>query len=298
MKGNAQTPQKTKDRTKWHGLVQLFFALIALVTATANAMGGWSRLTVVGLTAIAVAPVVWTAVTLEIIAERLKTIAEALPDTRNLPVTLRLDEEQWKNVSDAAAGLREFGIGLAHRVDGIAVDAGRAADKANEIAPGVSDILKEAKRIEAGIGDMTGPWGCVSLSCLGTVRFPHDKPPEVRANAECGELRAEDIPIPTKGDLSNIVRELDRRKPSSIWILGHASTLGSESHNGDLSWRRARFVECRLKDTLGELLIYSKTCAAGEKASTDSLRYPDFRYRLVQVLSGQPPEYLSGLQCE
>ena len=257
--------------------------------------------------------------TLETIAATLKTISEAPPDDRNGSVTVRLDKDQWQNIGDAVAGLREFNADFARHAGGIAADVEKAAgiafgvqklsETTDGIAKNVRNISKEAKRIEASIGSMTGPWGCVSPSCLGTVRFPHNEPTpsgessEARVDAECDELWAGDIPAPTTNDLGDIAEELKRRKPSSIWILGHASTLGSKRRNDDLSWRRARFVECRLKDTLKDTLEESlrpsiKTCAAGEKASKDSLRYPDFRYRLVQVLSDQPPEELSGLECE
>ena len=240
-----------------------------------------------------------TADALETIAETLKTISGAPQDARNLSVTVRLDENQWKNVRDAAAELRKLSAGIVDRV-------GEVADKADNIAHSVSDISEEAKHIKAGIESMTGPWGCVSPSCLGTVRFPHneqaspDESSEVRVDEKCSDPRLWDggnIPIPTKSDLDAIVKKLKWYRPSSIWILGHASTLGSKNHNDKLSLRRAQFVKCRLKETLKGLSISSKTCAAGEKASTDSLRYPDFRYRLVQVLSGQPPEFLSELQC-
>lgn len=297
--------------------------------------GGFALLfTVAGLTVIAAAlivgvhhlpeptrrpgssdPVKRAADALETIAATLKAISEAPPGGRNRSVTVRMDEDQWQDIRDAVAGLREFNAGFARHAGGIAADVEKAAWTASEvqklskttdgIAKSVSHILEEAKRIEAGIGDMAGPWGCVSPSCLGTVRFPHNEPTpsgessEARADAKCGKLwDGGDIPAPTTNDLGDIAEELKRRKPSSIWILGHASTLGSKSRNGALSLRRARFVECRLKDTLGELLIFSKTCAAGEEAGTNSLRYPDFRYRLVQVLSGQPPVKLSGLECE
>lgn len=249
---------------------------------------------------------------LETIAARLKVISEALPGGRNRSVTVRMDEVQWQDIRDAVAGPRESGTGSARHADGIAADVGKAAEIASGvqklsettdgIAKSVSHILEEAERIEAGIRGMTGPWGCVSPSCLGTVRFPHNEPTpsgessEARVDAECSNLWTEDIPTPTKEDLADIVKELKRHDPSSIWILGHASTLGSKRRNDALSLRRARFVECRLKDlkdTLGEPLRLSiKTCAAGEEASTNSLRYPDFRYRLVQVLSGQPPDFL------
>ena len=222
---------------------------------------------------------------LETIAETLETISGVPPGTRSLSVTVRLDENQWKNVRETAAGLHKFGEGIADRV-------GEVADKVDSI---------------------TGPWGCVSPSCLGTVRFPHNEPdlPDWLLEADVDEKCSQPwdsselwddrkIPDPTKSDLEDIIKKLKAHNPSPIWILGHASTLGDKDHNDKLSLRRARFVECYLKNTLNNLPISSKTCAAGDKASTSSLRYPDFRYRLVQILSGQPPEFLCDyeLQCK
>ena len=263
---------------------------------------------------------------LEAIAETLGIVAGAPEGTRNVSITIRLDGEQWEDVRGAAAGLREFGTGFARRAEGIAADAGRAADKADEIdlgvrklsettggvadsvgevadkvdgiARGVRDISEEAERIGAHIWDMARPWGCDSPSCLGAVRFPHNEPSEAWGNVKCGEPGWDGwgIPGPTKSDLDGIVEKLKGRDPSDsspIWILGHASTLGSERRNEGLSWRRARFVECYLKE---KLPISFETCATGEEESKNSLRYPDFRYRIVHVFSGPPPEFFSGLK--
>ena len=269
---------------------------------------------------------------LEAIAETLGIVAGAPEGARNVSITIRLDKEQWEDVRGAAVGLREFGAGFARRAEGIAADAGRAADEAGEIARGVRklsettggvadgvgevadkvggiardvrDMSAEAKRIGGHIGDMARPWGCASPSCLGAVRFPHNEPLEAWVNVECGEPGWDDwnIPDPTKSDLDYIVGKLERHNPSSIWILGHANTLGSEPSNDGLSWRRARFVECYLKNEewylKEELPISFKTCATGEEASKNSLRYPDFRYRVVHIFSGPLPGFFPGLRCE
>ena len=238
---------------------------------------------------------------LETIAETLEIVAGAPEGTRNVSITIRLDKDQWEDVRGAAAGLREFGTGLARRAEGIAADAGRAADKAGEIAHGVRGMSAEAEHIGGHIGDhiedMAQPWGCASPFCLGAVRFPHDEPPKTWENVKCGELgwNKWDIPGPTKRDLDYIAGELNGRNSSPIWILGHTSTLGSERRNEGLSQRRARFVECYLKE---KLPISSETCAVavGEAASKNSLRHPDFRYRIVQVFSGPPPWFSPGLE--
>ena len=271
---------------------------------------------------------------LEAIAETLGIVAGAPEGARHVSITIRLDEGQWEDVRGAAAGLREFGAGLARHAEGIAADAGRAVDEAGEIAHGVRklsettggvadgvgevadkvggiardvrDMSAEAERIGGHIGDMARPWGCDGPSCLGAVRFPHNEPSEAWRNAKCGELKLDDksiwdgggIPGPTQSDLDGIVGKLKGRDPSDpspIWILGHASTLGSERRNEGLSWRRARFVECYLKE---KLPISFKTCATGEEESKNSLRYPDFRYRIVHVFSVPPLGVFPGLQCE
>ncbi len=273
---------------------------------------------------------------LEAIAETLGIVAGAPEGTRNVSITIRLDGEQWEDVRGAAAGLREFGTGFARHAEGIAADAGRTADEAGEIAHGVRklsettgvvadgvgevadkvggiardvrDMSAEAKRIGGHIGDMARPWGCDGPSCLGAVRFPHDEPSEAWRNAKCGEPGWDGwgIPVPTKSDLDGIVGKLRGRDPSdssSIWILGHANTLGSESRNKGLSRRRARFVECYLKEKLKPPIPFKtpisfETCAVGEEESKNSLRYPDSRYRIVHVFSVPSLEFFSRLQCE
>ena len=170
------------------------------------------------------------------------------------------------------------------KADGIARGLGEVSGKADGIA-------RRVGKIETGIEAMTESWGCVSPSCLGTVRFPHNEPDllDKPGDAKCG-WKGGNIPIPTKMDLDDIVGKLKGYPPMSIWVLGHASVLGPGDHNSKLSERRAKFVKCHLKNK--DLKQSFIACAAGEKESRNSLRFPDFRYRLVEVFSGSPLKFL------
>ena len=209
-------------------------------------------------------------------AEALQGIKESLSAARDLSITVKLDEDQWKEIKTElweAAGLRGCGDGLTCKV--------------NAIADSVKNIAARTK-------GMARPWACEASECLGAVHFPHDWPEgeSIDADGKCGkrEWKESGSKEPMRKELNSIITKLKNKNPSQpVWIVGHANTLGTEPHNDGLSMRRAKFVACHLEKTLewGNN-VHFETCAVGERGSADSLRHPDAWYRVVQVFAKEP----------
>ena len=189
---------------------------------------------------------------------------------------------------------------IASSVEGIATGVKNVSGKVDAIAAGVKDIadgMGGGIIVTGGLGGMTRPWACRKPDkCLGVVHFPHNWPPEPdSASDECAKRAWKELGSkePIRKELDEIVSKLPSPPlpppPSEVWVVGHASTLGTKDHNAGLSKRRAKFVACHLEKTLGwGNNVHFKTCAVGERGSADSLRHPDAWYRVVQVFAQKP----------
>ena len=200
-------------------------------------------------------------------------------------------EKITKETSSVSAGVKD-----------IPTDMKNVLDKVDAIAAGVKDIadgMGGGIVVIGGLGGMTRPWACREEpdKCLGAVHFPHDWPERgsIYADGECGKWEGsgneEPIPEPICRELKEIVYKLPSPPPPEVWVVGHASTLGTELHNDDLSKRRTKFVVDRLEEEWGDKWgnnVHFKTCAIGERGSADSLRHPDAWYRVVQVFAQKP----------
>ena len=201
---------------------------------------------------------------------------------------------------------------IASSVEGIATGVKNVSGKTDAIAADVKDIadgMGGGIVVIGGLGGMTRPWACREEpdKCLGVVHFPHNWPPEPDAasdKCEKWEWEKSGSKEPMREELKSIITELENKKLSQpVWIVGHASTLGTEPHNDGLSMRRAKFVACHLEEE--ETLewddnVHFKTCAVGvgERGSADSLRHPDAWYRVVQVFAKEPQAPIENLSWE
>ncbi len=267
---------------------------------------------------------------LKAMMKALEGIEESLSDARNHSITVKLEEGQWKKIEaeirnpnggltdrgDAvekilndpgaiATGVKDIAAG----VKDIAAGVEKVSDKTGAIAAGVKDIAAGVEKVSGkadGMKDMIRPWACESPKCLGAVHFPHDWPPEpVSASDGCGkqEWKESGSEEPMCAELCGIITKLEeyitkfeeQKSPPPVWIVGHASTLGTAFHNDGLSMRRAQFVECRLREALEDL--DSRTCSTGERGSAGSLRHPDSWYRVVHVFTEKPPWY-EVMECK
>lgn len=201
---------------------------------------------------------------------------------------------------------------IASSVEGIATGVKNVSGKTDAIAADVKDIadgMGGGIVVIGGLGGMTRPWACRGREidkCLGVVHFPHNWPPEPdSASDECRkkwEWKKSGSKEPMREELNSIITKLENKKLSQpVWIVGHASTLGTELHNNDLSMRRAKFVACHLEKTLKwDDNVRFKTCAVGvgERGSADSLRHPDAWYRVVQVFAKEPQALIENPSWE
>ena len=191
---------------------------------------------------------------------------------------------------------------VARRTANIEIGVEKVAGRAEAIAANVQDVARRTANIEIGMVKVAGkaedveetmkrPWACKDSRCVGAVHFPHDWPPKPdNANDRCNKWESENIVPPIRNELKRIVDKLNKSRPSLVWIVGHASTLGGAAYNRELSKRRAQFVKFHLKNDLKSLNVRFETCFTGEKESADSLRHPDSWYRVVHVFSEQPPQ--------
>ena len=258
---------------------------------------------------------------LKAMAEALKGIKESLSATRDLSITVKLDKDQWKEIDKRLQNLTGIGKAtetgaegnnatvssvedvsgkvdaIADSVKEVAGNTCRIATKVEKISNETGAIADSVKNIAARTKGMARPWACESSECLGAVHFPHDWPERgsIYADGECGKWEGsgneEPIPEPICRELKEIVYKLPSPPPPEVWVVGHASTLGTEPHNDDLSKRRTKFVVDRLEEEWGDKWgnnVHFKTCAVGERGSADSLRHPDAWYRVVQVFAQKP----------
>ena len=246
-------------------------------------------------------------------ADRISTDAKGVAENtgriergmRGVVVGVEKVAETADHISTDVKGVAENTGRIERGVRGVAYGTAYVADAMEGVSAHLNDLGHEVDLLRNEVGQLTDraqPPACDPPNCLGAVHFPHAWPSESEFDRACPDREsgakwttgAPDVAQAITDDLEQVIKNWKTQEMRGpIFIVGHASTDGASTYNKHLSERRAKFVECylrqhrRLKKLTAD--IEFKPCPTGEKASTGSPRHPDSWYRVVQVFLDEPP---------